>query len=177
MRESVLRVGSVDLSWLTGDGWKSKSGRSLDGTPVGVDGVYGVLAAGASRGREAARVTSFQEFREPHVHCLDAPFLKILPRAAVPGHVEHIGAGFFGSLLYFSQASGDLLEFDFPPSMMTSMSFDVIGVGGVELSTLGSSSLKWTSCSTTSWEVSASLVVIKSVFKFFFFHDIPILII
>ena len=62
-----------------------------------------------------ARVTSFQEFREPHVHCLDAPFLKILQRAAVPGHAEHLGAGFFGSQLYFSQASGDLLEFDFPP--------------------------------------------------------------
>ena len=49
------------------------------------------------------------------MHCLDAPFLKILPRAAVPGDVEHLGAGFFGSQLYFSQASGDLLEFDFPP--------------------------------------------------------------
>ena len=55
MREFVLRAGSDDLSWPTGDGWKSKSGRSLDGTPVGVDGVYGVLAVGASRWREAKR--------------------------------------------------------------------------------------------------------------------------
>ena len=61
MHESVLRAGSVDLSWPTEDGWKSKSGRSLDGTPVGVDGVdgvdgvYGVLAVGASRWREAVR--------------------------------------------------------------------------------------------------------------------------
>ena len=29
--------------------------QSLDGTPVGVDGVNGVLAAGASKGRDAAR--------------------------------------------------------------------------------------------------------------------------
>ena len=34
---------------------KSKSGRSLDGIPVGVDGVYGVLAVGASRWREVMR--------------------------------------------------------------------------------------------------------------------------
>ena len=62
-----------------------------------------------------ARVTSFQELRDPHVHCLDAPFLEILPRAAVPGHAEHFGAGLFGSQLHFSQASGDLFKFYFPP--------------------------------------------------------------
>ena len=33
----------------------TKSGRSLDGTPVGVDGVNGVLAAGASKWRGAVR--------------------------------------------------------------------------------------------------------------------------
>ena len=49
------------------------------------------------------------------MHFLDAPFLKALPRAAVPGHAEHLGAGFFRSQLYFSQATEELLEFDFPP--------------------------------------------------------------
>ena len=83
-----------------------------------MDGVNGVLAVGASRGREAARcagVTSFQELRDPHVHCLDAPFLVVLSRAAVPGHAEHVGVGFFRSQLHFSQASGDLLELYLPP--------------------------------------------------------------
>ena len=44
------------------------------------------------------------------------------------------------------------------PLIMTSMSFDVIGVGGVGLSTLGSSSLKCTSSSSISWEDSTSLI-------------------
>ena len=47
----LLRVDSVGVAWLTGDS-KSKSGRSLDGTPVGV---RGVLAAGASKRRSAVR--------------------------------------------------------------------------------------------------------------------------
>ena len=59
---------------------------------------------------EVRGVTSLQELSEPHVHFLDAPFLKTLPRAAVPCYVVHLGAGFFRSQLDFPHAPGEVLK-------------------------------------------------------------------
>ena len=102
LRGSMLRVDSVGVAWLTGD-LKSKSWRSLDGTPVGVKGV---LADGAS---------TLLSRSKPHVHLLDAALLDTLARAAVPHYVAHGSIGLFGGQLYLPQALGEVLELALPP--------------------------------------------------------------
>ena len=141
------------FSWLvlaTGDGWNSKSGRSLDGIPVGVDGVYDVLAVGASRWREVMRCAGSHFSRNSmSPTCIASSRRSCWSSRARPSLLI-----LNMSELAFSEANCTSLRhldicsnFISHPLIMTSMSFDVIGVGGVVPSGWGSSSLKWTSSS------------------------------
>ena len=82
---SVLsRVDSVGVAWLTGDS-KSKSARSLDGTPVGV---RGVLAAGASKWRGVVRCAGSHLSRNcVSPMCISSMRRSCIPSCAIPSLV------------------------------------------------------------------------------------------
>ena len=76
----LLRVDSVGVAWLTGDS-KSKSGRSLDG-------VKGVLAAGASKRRGAVRCAGSHLSR----NCVSPTCISSMRRSciSVPHNIVHV---------------------------------------------------------------------------------------
>ena len=83
----LLRVDSVGVAWLTGDS-KSKSGRSLDGTPVGV---RGVLGAGASKRRGAVRCAGSHLSRNcVSPTCISSMRRSCIPSKTVPHDTVHV---------------------------------------------------------------------------------------
>ena len=180
MCDIVLRAGSMGSSWPTGDGWNSNSGRSLAGIPVGVDCVYGVLAVGALTWRVVERCAGSHLCRNSvRPTCIASKRHSCsFPRARPSLLMSNMSEFAFSEANCTSRRH--LLRcsnFSSHPLIMTSMSIVVIGMGGVGLPTLGSSSLNWTSSSPTSWRDSISLILwvsncninIKIVLYFFLF--------